>query len=55
MSGSVDLDAVDLCDLSLFEQGFPHDVFAALRAERPVWFHPPTPNVPGVPLPPKPP
>jgi len=47
MSGSVDLDAVDLCDLSLFEQGFPHDVFAALRAERPVWFHPPTPNVPG--------
>lgn len=43
----IDLDAIDLCDLALFEGGFPHDVFAALRAERPVWFHPPTPNVPG--------
>lgn len=38
---------VDLCDLTLFEHGFPHDVFARLRRERPVWFHPVTPNVPG--------
>ena len=37
----------DLCDLALFEHGFPHDVFSRLRAEAPVWFHPATPNVPG--------
>jgi cytochrome P450 len=43
----VDLDRIDLCDLSLFEQGFPHAVFARLRRERPVWFHPSTPHVPG--------
>jgi len=43
----VDLDSVDLCDLSLFERGFPHHVFAGLRRDRPVWFHPPTRNVPG--------
>lgn len=43
----VDLDDVDLCDLSRFEDGFPHDVFDALRRERPVWFHPATPHVPG--------
>ena len=45
--GEIDLDSVDLCDLALFDHGFPHHVFAALRSERPVWFHPPTPNVPG--------
>ncbi len=39
--------APDLCDLELFADGFPHEVFATLRRERPVWFHPPTPNVPG--------
>ena len=43
----VDVEGIDLCDLSLFEHGFPHPVFAALRRERPVWFHPPTPHVPG--------
>ena len=44
-----DLDPgdVDLCDLDRFAQGFPHDVFSWLRGHRPVWFHPPTPNVPG--------
>lgn len=42
-----DIDGIDLCDLSLFEHGFPHAVFARLRRDRPVWFHPPTPNVPG--------
>jgi cytochrome P450 len=40
-------DSVDLCDLDRFADGFPHDVFTALRRERPVWFHPATPNVPG--------
>jgi cytochrome P450 len=43
----VDLDAVDLTDLDRFASGFPHDVFTALRRERPVWFHPPTPHTPG--------
>jgi cytochrome P450 len=43
----IDDVGIDLCDLSLFEAGFPHEVFARLRAERPVWFHPPTPHVPG--------
>lgn len=44
---SIDVDTVDLCDLSLFEHGFPHHVFARLRSERPVWFHPPSEHVPG--------
>lgn len=47
MQRPVDLDDVDLCDLDLFERGFPHEVFAELREQRPVWFHPATPNVPG--------
>ena len=38
---------VDLCDLDRFDRGFPHDVFAELRSEHPVWFHPATPHVPG--------
>lgn len=38
---------MDLCDLDRFAQGFPHDVFRALRRDKPVWFHPATPNVPG--------
>jgi cytochrome P450 len=47
MQRPVDLGDVDLCDLDLFERGFPHEVFAELREQRPVWFHPTTPNVPG--------
>ncbi|MFN7149925.1 MAG: cytochrome P450 [Microthrixaceae bacterium] len=47
MQRPVDLDDVDLCDLDLFARGFPHEVFAELREQRPVWFHPATPNVPG--------
>jgi cytochrome P450 len=43
----VDLDAVDLTDLDRFAAGFPHDLFTALRRERPVWFHPPTAHTPG--------
>lgn len=46
-TGATEPDDIDLCDLDRFEQGFPHDVFTLLRRERPVWYHPPTPNVPG--------
>lgn len=38
---------MDLTDLDLFASGFPHDVFTALRRERPVFWHPPTPHAPG--------
>ena len=34
------LDTIDLTDSELFRQGFPHDVFAILRDEAPVWWHP---------------
>ncbi len=37
---------VDLTDLDLFADGFPHDVFTALRAEGPVLWHPPTDHTP---------
>ena len=43
----MDLDAVDLTDLDRFAAGFPHEIFTALRRDRPVWFHPPTPHTPG--------
>jgi hypothetical protein len=41
------LDDIDLTDLDRFVDGFPHDVFAHLRREAPVSFHPPTPHTPG--------
>jgi cytochrome P450 len=41
------LDDIDLTDLDRFLDGFPHDVFAHLRREAPVWFHPPTAHTPG--------
>jgi len=34
------LDSINLCDLSQFEAGCPHAVFAYLRANAPVWYHP---------------
>lgn len=34
------LDDINLCDLSQFEQGLPHDIFDFLRKRAPVWFHP---------------
>ena len=40
------LDDIDLTDLDRFDAGFPHDVFAHLRREAPVWFHPPTEHTP---------
>mgnify|MGYP001444749321 CR=1 FL=1 len=33
---------IDLTDLDAFADGFPHEVFAWLRAEHPVWWHEPT-------------
>jgi hypothetical protein len=41
------LDDLGLTDLDRFAHGFPHDVFAFLRREVPVWFHPPTAHRPG--------
>jgi cytochrome P450 len=38
---------VDLTDLDRFARGFPHEIFTRLRAEAPVWFHPPTRHTPG--------
>ena len=37
---------VDLTDLDLFANGFPHDVFVRHRAEAPVWWHEPTEHTP---------
>jgi len=40
MTTQLGLDTIDLTDPELFRQGFPHDVFAILRDEAPVWWHP---------------
>lgn len=49
MSESVpsSLAGVDLTDLDLFADGFPHEVFAAHRRDAPVWWHAPTRHTPG--------
>ena len=39
-------DVVDLTDLDLFANGFPHDIFAMLRRDAPVFFHQPTSHTP---------
>ena len=39
------LEDVDLSDRSVFRAGFPHELFARLRCEAPVWRHPDTPGV----------
>lgn len=36
----------DLADLALYENGFPHDVFALHRREAPVWWHAATEHTP---------
>jgi cytochrome P450 len=41
-----DTGAFDLTDLDLFADGFPDEVFARLRREAPVWWHPPTAHTP---------
>ena len=38
---------VDLTDLDLFADGFPHDVFTTLRRDHPVFWHEPTEHAPG--------
>jgi len=43
----VALSGIDLTDLDGFTQGFPHEVFAELRREAPVWWHEPTVHTPG--------
>ena len=43
---AADLSEVDLTDLDLFADGFPHDVFALHRREAPVWWHEPTAHTP---------
>ncbi len=40
------LSDVDLTDLDLFADGFPHPVFARHRREAPVYWHEPTENTP---------
>ena len=40
---------VDLTDLDLFAEGFPHELFAALhRRAAPVWWHEPTEHIPDI-------
>ena len=36
----------DLTDLDLFESGFPHAIFTALRRDAPVTWHEPTAHTP---------
>jgi cytochrome P450 len=43
---SMQLANIDLTDLDRFTAGFPHETFAGLRREAPVWFHRPTPHTP---------
>ena len=45
--GDTDLKDVDLTDLALFSEGFPHGVFARHRRQAPVWWHEPTAHTPG--------
>jgi cytochrome P450 len=40
----MNLDALDLTQSELYRQGFPHDVFTALREQAPIWRHPETPG-----------
>ena len=43
----MDLGDIDLTDLSLFDDGPPHDAFRVLRDEAPVHWHEPTGHTPG--------
>ena len=40
------MDTVDLTNGRAFTSGFPHEFFARLRREHPVWWHQPTPLTP---------
>jgi cytochrome P450 len=45
-AGTPEPASIDLTDLDLFSAGFPDPVFTRLRAEAPVWWHPPTVHTP---------
>ncbi|MCX7619684.1 MAG: cytochrome P450 [Acidimicrobiales bacterium] len=45
-SQQASLDAIDLTDLDLFTEGFPHEVFTELRRSAPVFWHQPTSHTP---------
>ncbi len=40
------LEGLDLTDLDIFADGFPHDVFRLHREQAPVWWHRPTEHTP---------
>ena len=40
------LEAIDLTDLDLFADGFPHHLFEVHRRQAPVWWHEPTAHTP---------
>ena len=44
---TLDLAAVDLTDLSQFDDGAPHELFQVLRNEAPVFWHEPREHTPG--------
>jgi cytochrome P450 len=46
-AATVRLEDIDLTDLDRFTEGFPDDLFTALRRRAPVWWHPPTVHTPG--------
>ncbi|MCB1256463.1 MAG: cytochrome P450 [Microthrixaceae bacterium] len=43
---TIEVDSIDLTDLSRFAHGFPYETFEVLRREAPVWFHHPTEHTP---------
>jgi cytochrome P450 len=45
--GACDLGDLDLTDIELYRDGFPHDVFSALRCEQPVRWQPIPEDLPG--------
>jgi cytochrome P450 len=42
----VEPEHIDLTDLDVFHDGFPHEIFRWLRREAPLWWHTPTPLTP---------
>ena len=36
----MNLESINLCDLGQFERGCPHETFAYLRQNAPIWWHP---------------
>ncbi len=41
---TITIDEIDLTGPELYRNGFPHDIFTALREQAPVWRHPETGN-----------